>query len=71
MLYFYCSTCSGKGERGMLSTKRWNFMFKILCGILSCGLVFLIFFDSNFFDLLYFSIIIMFIFGYLVDKKLK
>ena len=55
----------------MLSTKRWKFMFKILCGILSCGLVFLIFFDSNFFDLLYFGIIIMFIFGYLVDKKLK
>ena len=55
----------------MLSTKRWNFMFKILCGILSCGLVFLIFVGSNFFDLLYFGIIIMFIFRYLVDKKLK
>ncbi|MGM9875801.1 MAG: hypothetical protein ACI310_01050 [Bacilli bacterium] len=55
----------------MLSTKRWNFMFKISCGILAGVLVFLIFVGSNFFDLLYLGIIIMFIFKYLVDKKLK
>lgn len=71
MLYFYCSTCSGKGEKGMLSTKRWNIIFKISGCILCFIIVLLMIVGSNILDLLYFGIMSLLILSYVVDKKLK
>ena len=55
----------------MLSTRKWNLIFKISCGILAGVLVSFVVVGSNILDLLYLCIIIAVIFEYVVDKKLK
>ncbi len=71
MIYSLCSTCSGKGEKGMLSTKKWDLVFKIFCYISKGILISLVCVGCNILDLLYLCIIIAVIFEYVVDKKLK
>ena len=60
---------SGKGEKGMLSTRKWNLIFKISCGILAGVLVSFVVVGSNILDLLYLGIIVVLFFKYVANKK--
>lgn len=55
----------------MLSTKRWNIIFKISGCILCFIIVLLMIVGSNILDLLYFGIMSLLILSYVVDKNLK
>ncbi len=54
----------------MLSTRKWNLIFKISCGILAGVLVsFFVVVGSNILDLLYLGIIVVLFFKYVANKK--
>lgn len=55
----------------MLSTKRWNIIFKISGYIFCFIIVLFMIVGSNVLDILYFGIISLLILNYVVDKKLK
>ena len=53
----------------MLSTRKWNLIFKRSCGILAGVLVSFVVVGSNILDLLYLGIIVVLFFKYVSNKK--